>query len=393
MQATLRGKRVAITGKLHTMRREDAVALIEDLGGEYVPHPDESTSLLVVGEVGGPLAPGGRPTIDLERARRLKSVGAGIEITTESEFLTSFGGDDGPADAPAAGLYTTQQLSRILEVPAAEITLWVRKKLIEPARVENKLCYFDFGQVASAKSLNELVRNGVSPERLRRELTEIEKWMPGSGHSLSQLAVLERGGDLLVRLQDGRLADTSGQLHFDVEEKAPEPEAEEPAPSLEDARKSGDADELFEVAVALESEGLLEEAASAYHEAMLIEGPQAEMTFNLGNVLFRLGRREGAVERFRQTVELEPEWIESWNNLGNVLGELERNDESVVAFHHALAINPRYADAHYNLAETYVAMNRIDDARRHWKAYLNEDSTSTWADRVRERLEATRKKS
>lgn len=391
MAATLRGMRVAITGKLHTMRRKDAVALIERRGGEYVAHPDEGTSLLVVGEAGGPLSPNGRPTLDLERARRLRSAGAGIEITTESEFLTSFGGDgDGET---ATGLYTTQQLSRILEVPAAEITLWVRKQLIEPARVENRLCYFDFGQVASAKALHDLVRGGLSPERLRRELREIERWMPGAHRSLAQLAVLERGGALLVRLQDGRLADASGQLHFEVEETTPEPEEEAAGPSLEDARESGDADELFEVAVALESEGCLEEAASAYHEAMLIEGPQAEMTFNLGNVLFRLGRREGAVERFRQTVEIEPEWIESWNNLGNVLGELQRNEESVAAFHRALAINPRYADAHYNLAETFVAMGRINDARRHWKAYLNEDSTSTWADRVRERLEDTLHKS
>lgn len=392
MGATLQGERVAITGKLHSMRREDAVELITSRGADYVPHPDESTTLLIVGEVGGPLSPNGRPTMDLERARRLNASGAEIVITTESEFFAEHGEGDLTEDAPRGGLYTTQQLSRILEIPAAEITLWVRTKLIEPARIENKLHYFDFAQVASAKSLSDLVKGGVSPARLRKELTAMEQWMPGASHSLAQLTVLERGDALLVRLQDGRLADKSGQLHFEVEEAAPEA-PEEPSPSLEVARESGDADELFETAVAFESQDMLDQAATAYHEAMLIEGPQAELTFNLGNVLFRLGRREGAVERFRQTVEMEPEWIESWNNLGNVLGELGRNEESVAAFRRALAINPRYADAHYNLAETYVAMGRIEDARRHWKAYLNEDSSSTWADQVRERLEATRKKS
>ena len=121
-------------------------------------------------------------------------------------------------------------------------------------------------------------------------------------------------------------------------------------------------------------------------QALLVGGLSAEITFNLGNVLFSLGRKEAAAQRFMQTVELEPDYVESWNNLGNVLGEMGEVDESIRAYRHALMVSEDYLDARYNLAETLANHGRLDEAFEHWHEYLELDGTSAFARMVRERM-------
>ena len=74
----------------------------------------------------------------------------------------------------------------------------------------------------------------------------------------------------------------------------------------------------------LEDAGEREAAVLAYRQALLEEGPDPELCFNLANVLFALGHREQAVERYRQAVELDADYPEAWNNLGSVLEELNQ---------------------------------------------------------------------
>jgi Tfp pilus assembly protein PilF len=58
----------------------------------------------------------------------------------------------------------------------------------------------------------------------------------------------------------------------------------------------------------LEDAGELEAAELAYRQALLEEGPDPEVCFNLGNVLHALGRKEQAAERYRQVVELDTDY-------------------------------------------------------------------------------------
>ena len=418
-ERALQGQRVAITGRLASMKRDEAVSLLEASGGEYARTPDRETAYLVVGEAGWPLREDGRLTHSLEVARSLRQAGAALEIVTETAFLILLGLHE------LRPLYTAQQLSRILKVPSREIVSWIRRGLIEPVKVVNRLYYFDFAQVASAKTLGELIRDGVSPARLRTSLSALESWFPGAKQSLAQLRILERSGELLVRLHDGSLADARGQLQIDFEEHASEPagtasttasladvpEIPTPEPAkkasaakkptidrVEPSRKIGDliplaiprsGDTWFTSALHLEEEGRLAEAAEAYQKSLFVEGPRADVCFNLGNVLYRLGRREEAVQRFMQSVEIDPSYIECWNNLANALADIGRPEEAVRALRKALAVDPHYADAHYNLAELFHQLGRTDQARAHWKSYLVEDSKSDWADHVRERLRVT----
>ena len=385
---SLRGRHVAISGRLSSMTREEALTFLEMVGAIFDRTIEESSHYLVVGEVEATLADDGSPPASLVAAERINAEGGQIEIISETEFLAFLGLDE------FLKLYTAQQLSRILKVDKSEINSWVRRGLIRPIKIVNRLFYFDFSQVAGAKRLLELIRSGVSPTKIRRSLKALETWLPGAGGSLSQLAILEQDGRLLVRLEDGTLADPTGQFHLDLS-GVTEPSRIRPimasfervVENPEDGEES-----WFDIAVRLEEAGQDEEAVVAYQKNLAVDGPASEPAFNLGNVLYRLGRKEEAVSRFLQSVEIEPGYIESWNNLANAQFELGRPEDAIRSLRKALAADPSYADAHYNLAEILHHQGKDEDACRHWGAYLKQDPNSTWADQVRKRLKAVEEK-
>jgi hypothetical protein len=91
----------------------------------------------------------------------------------------------------------------------------VRTGLIEPVEVVHRLAYFEFREVASAKSLCDLTATGVTTQRIRESLEQLRNRLPGIETPLNQFTVLEENGRLLVRLDDDTLAEPSGQLQFD----------------------------------------------------------------------------------------------------------------------------------------------------------------------------------
>lgn len=366
------------------MSREEAVQNIRRAGGSYVEVPGEDTDLLVVGVEGWPLSRDGRLTRSLEIARRLQQGGHPITITSEEDFLVSLGLQD--LQVGMRRFYTIEQLSRILDVPMSRIRAWMRRGLVEPIRVVRRLCWFDFRQVANVRALLQLTENGVSPRRIRRSFDRLAACLPGLAVSLTQLEARVGGKAVIARLDDGRLAEPSGQLWLDFGH-AREALALPKASSLQQAeRRHLDADDWFDVGVEAEADGRLEDAANCYMNALLAGGPQTETCFNLGNALYGLGRHAEAMQRFLQAIEMDPDYVEAWNNLGNALAQLDRHGEAVAAYGQAIEIEPNYADAYCNLAESLEQLGRPAEAIRHWKEYLKRDPNSSWARRIRERL-------
>ncbi|MCB9466292.1 MAG: tetratricopeptide repeat protein [Candidatus Eisenbacteria bacterium] len=468
-EGTLQGRRVAISGRLSSMKREQALSFLEMVGASFDRTPNEETNYLVVGEGVSTLNDEGHPTVGLRAAQELRAAGVDIQIVSETEFLALLGLGE------LLRLFTSQQLSRILGVPRRELDSWVRRGLIRPIKIVNRLHYFDFAQVVSAKRLQDLIGSGVPLARIRSSLEEMQTWLPGTGKSLVQLGILEQDGRLVVRLPDGAIAEATGQLQIPLggtgipdgsygrstdasaalsdsdgpssEGNGPVPEGDVPSqdhgssPELvgspgafasrnaedapagdaapsdaapgkasgdraasivqfpeapwrrreedetpSDGARSPEAESWFEQATELEETGKLEEAASAYQKALAVDGPAADVSFNLGNVLYSLGRKNEAIQRFLQSVEIDPGYIEAWNNLATAYFETNRPEEAVRSLRKALAVDPTYADAHYNLGEVLHFLGRDDDARAHWAAYLRQDPSSDWAEHVRQRL-------
>jgi tetratricopeptide (TPR) repeat protein len=267
-------------------------------------------------------------------------------------------------------LYTTTQLARILGVGASTVRAWIRLRLIKPVRESKHLCFFDFRQLANARTLSRLAQKGVTPARIRAGLDRLARWAPDS---LQQLEATASCGPLLVRLEDGRLAETGGQLLLDFAD--PDPAA--PARAVVD---------WFQRGLGYEEEADLEAAAAAYEHALRQDYTRAETWFNLGNVLYALGRKPEAIRAFTRAVGLDQEYVEAWNNLGNTLSDEGQLDDAVQAYEQALALEPAYMDAHYNLAETLRNLGQRERARRHWREYLSLDPSSQWAQKVRDRL-------
>ncbi|MCZ6596622.1 MAG: tetratricopeptide repeat protein [Planctomycetota bacterium] len=382
-QPELSEREVAITGRLASMTRDEAHARIDEAGGSYVDAPAEETDMLVVGQGGPPLGEDGHLTKSLEEARELQERGHRIRIVSEEEFLARLGLEDRQDDLRR--LFTTAQLARILGVTPGAVRVWTRHGLIRPAREVNRLAFYDFQQVASAGTLSRLARAGVSPRRIRKSLEQLAGWMPRADASLAQLAALERGGPLLIRTEEGRLAEPSGQLVLDFEREVAPPDASRPGtPTAID--RTLDANEWFELGVHAEGLGHHASAARAYETAIERGNEGPEVRFNLGNVLVALERKKEAVQRFEEAIDLDPRYVEAWNNLGNVCGDLGRTEEAVAGYRRALMIAPDYADAHFNLAELLAARGDEDRAHAHWEAYLEQDPHSSFAELVRARL-------
>ena len=442
----LRDREVAFAGGLASMTQREASQRVSAAGGRVVRQPGAATAYLVVGHGGWPLDADGRPSSSMARARRLKEQRTELQVVSETTFLEILGLTDQLEDLQR--LFTTAQLSRILEVPVREIRAWMRRKLIRPVKVARRLAWFDFREVAMARALHTLTSAGVSPARIGRSIRELSQWLPDAERMLTQLETLAPGHILSVRLPDGSLADPGGQRLFDfhrgesgaghheaaggtIRAFAPAPRdgsvvnlaaalglesagaatgsAAEPAvdragtatgaPGRPDpgsvfdlgavagaALAGAGPDALFQRGVLAEDAGQWELAQYLYERALAVGGPDPETCFNLGNVLYELDQKRAAAQRYLEAVAQDSEYVESLNNLGNALAETGWLNEAAAAYRRALRLEPAYADAHSNLAETLVYLGRYEEARFHWTSYLAIDPHSSWAQAIRELL-------
>ena len=374
----LQGKRVALAGRLASMTRSEAARLIAAHGGIFTRSVTRNSSVVVVGRDGWPLSRDGRPNRKLRSALSLASEGTNVEIVPEEELLARLHCPTGRFQRH----FTLLELSQMLGVSPERLNVWLRAGLIEPAEMSDGICYFDFRQVAGAKSLCELVRSGISTARLRHSLGRLRKWLGNIDDPLSQLTTLEHSRQLVVRLENGQLAEPGGQLLL-----AFRSESQDAAPaSLPWAEELKSAGEWFELGCRAEDREDYQQAVHAFRQALLAGGPSAEICFNLANVLCSLGEYARASERYRQVLELDPSFWEAWNNLGTVLTYDGENEEAVSAYRQALQLHPGYADAHYNLADTLDDLGCADEAAEHWREYLELEPRGAGADHARQRL-------
>ena len=254
------------------------------------------------------------------------------------------------------GRFTLAQLADLLKSPRQRVRAWLLAGLIRPVAQAHGVCYFDFRQVAAAKTLCDLTGAGVGIQRIRRSLRQLRKWLPGVHEPLDQLAILEKNGRLLIRLESG-LVEPSGQLCFDFGDDA----------AILGVQPIG-AEEWFQLGSQHEQDGALDDAIHAYRQALLVGGPDADACFNLASALYASGQKEEASERDRQTVEIDPALADAWNNLGVLLSEIDRPHEAEIALCKAIQLG--FADAHFNLARLLDHCERPAEARAHWTEFV-----------------------
>lgn len=390
----LAGRQVAFAGKLGAMNRREARQIVRSAGGTMADRLDAQVDLIVIGADQKP----SDNYSELLSDEVLEAAGKGsLEIISETEFWQRLGQVE--AETDARRLYTPAMLSELLGVPLATIRRWHRRGLITPFRQVNRLAYFDYEEVASARHLAQLIAAGKSPREIETKLGRLAEMFPTLQRPLSQLSIMIEGHSLLLRQGEG-LVEPGGQMRIDfaaLEIVAAPESLEESAGrllafpqaadvSLEAAESWTTPDEFLEAAIDFEDEGKLAEAIEVYRAMLLALGPAPDVCFRLAELLYQTGDLNAARERYYLAVELDPAYVEARASLGCVLVELRQVTLAEAAFRGALEHHPDYPDVHFHLARLFDEQQRSGEAREHWQRFLQLAPRSPWADEARERL-------
>jgi tetratricopeptide (TPR) repeat protein len=375
------------------MTHAQAALLVQQQGGMATEHVSRQTTMLVIGEEGWPLDDNGQPSVKLQQAERWHQAGVNIQILQESDWLALLGLAERREEIHR--LYTPAMLSTVLKVSVHVIRGWARAGLIRPVRSIHRLPYFDFREVSSARRLSELLESGVP----RREIEESLKRLPavrrGEDRPLEQLEILALQSGIVIRDEHGLIEPRTGQrlIEFDSpeEEDAPEDGGSYSLPSTVKFSPRALQDEaprdwLVE-GCRLYDAGQLADALEAFRMAAMSSPGSADVHFQLGECLYRLGNVKGALERYYSAVEHDHDFLEAWTQIGCLHRELGEAELAQVAFTVALDVLPDYSEAHFHLAETLHELGDDETALVHWREYLKQDSRGPWADLARQRVQ------
>ena len=344
---------VAFTGRLASMKREEAFALVRRKGGTPRRGPTRKTDVLVVGELGWPLLADGKPSKSLGLARKY-----GVAIASERRFL-EWAGRAVPDHQVRS--YSAGQIAALSGLAPDVID-----QLTAFGLLDRREQHYGFRDLAAARQLAALLASGVALSTITRSLFEIRKWLPDA--ALSNLRLFPSASDaVLVEHMQGR-ADRTGQFVLPVAEPQESP------------------DDLFEQAQAAEEAKDTEAAQRLYRRVMRIDPGDPTAAFNLGNLLRSAGRKVEAEAAYRAATEADPRFAEAWYNLADVLDDRGQSDKAVACLERALAVDPDYADAIFNLGLLHQRKDRHPQAADCWRRYLALDGESSWASRARRAL-------
>jgi tetratricopeptide (TPR) repeat protein len=371
--APLAGQLVVFTGKLSSLSRKDARALVTRLGGATAEDVNAKTTMLVIGAEGfGPARNSDEDVAAREKSNKLKraeeinaqpGATAPIRILTEEEFCRLAG-------VPTPGALKRQYhalrdvLARYRALREDHLRYLVKCGVLKPVLRTNADTFFAFPDLSIIKQANDGVTQGHSFRSVVRTL----------------------------------IAARQGQLEFDFRlEAAPakiitlrRPEKRErPAKPVEAnvaVRDTMLAEEYFRAASALDEgdDASQEEAAAGYRKALELDPYLVAALINLANIHYSRDELAEAQALYERAIGLESDFFEAHFNLGNIYHDLGRFPEAQACYREALRLNPFYADAHFYLAVTFEKMGLSQDARPHWRSYQQLAPQGEWVELARE---------
>ena len=375
----LTGQLVVFTGKLSSLGRKDAAALVAQLGGAVADDVNAKTTMLVVGAEG--FGSVGRSQ-KLKKAEDLNAeAGTGAEagkaageagragqirILSEDDFCRLAGVQ--PPEALKKQYQATRDLlARYRSLRPDHIQYLVKCGIIRPQMRTNADTYFAFSDVATLKQVNDDLAQGLAFRSIVRSLA----------------------------------ASRDGQLAFDFRHEAtpakiitlcrpPGNNAEKSArlanASADVIRDTALAESFFREGSALDDgdESTLEEAATAYRKALAHDPYLVAALINLANIHYSHDELAEAQALYERAIGLESDFFEAHFNLGNIYHDLNRFGEAQACYREALRLNPYYADAHFYLAVTFEKMGQSQEARPHWKSYQQLAPQGEWVELAKE---------
>ena len=122
--------------------------------------------------------------------------------------------------------------------------------------------------------------------------------------------------------------------------------------------------------IALKQTGRLDEAASAFEDALNLDAKYEKALNNLGVTRYQQGRFEQAIDLFKQAIRINPANVESYVNLGIIYLPAGRWDEAFSVFQDALRYDPRSPEANYNLGLLWERRGDAERAKQHYERFV-----------------------
>lgn len=401
-ESAVAGKRVALVGRFGGMNQREATNLLRSYAGVVVDSDDDQVDWVVIGADESPLA-----EAELLRDSVREAAAAGrLEILHETDLWQRLGLVE--IEQTIRRHYTPAMLAHLLGVSVRVIRRWQRRGLITPVQTLHRLPYFDFQEVATARRLAQWIASGASPQAIERRLVEWVAVLPDIQRPLDQLSILIEGKHVLMRHGEG-LLERGGQLRFDFDAFDSQSldddgiafppstlpmfggdKVSDQVPDEYSLRHSAQAesDALLAAAFAAEDDGDFATAVDYCHAIIARDGPRPDISFQIGELLYRMGEVIAARERYYNAIEIDPDFVEARASLGSVLAETGQFELAVAAFRGALSLHDDYAEVHYNLARVLEDLHREIEARHHWMRFLTLAPDSPWAGEAQARIAA-----
>jgi tetratricopeptide (TPR) repeat protein len=362
----LSGQHVVFTGKLSSLGRKDARALVARLGGDTADEVNAKTTMLVIGAEGFGTTPADKSN-KLKRAEEMNDQRDGaVRILTEDEFCLLAG-------VPAPGALKQQYhalrdlLARYRALREDHVRYLMKCGILRPVLRTNADTFFAFPDVTIVKQANDALAQGAAFRSVVRAL----------------------------------ISSTQGQLELDFRlDAAPakilalrRPEPQPPAVSRTandvpyvSERDTEMAEEYFRAGSALDDgdNAKQADAAAAYRKALELDPYLVPALINLANIRYSRDELVEAQALYERAIGLQSDFFEAHFNLGNIYHDLGRYPEAQACYREALRLNPFFADAHFYLAVTFEKMGLSADARPHWRAYRQLAPHGEWVELARE---------
>lgn len=356
----LAGHLVVFTGKLSSLGRKDARALVVRLGGTTGDEVTARTTMVVVGGEG--FAGGAATSNKLRRVEELRlQPGTQIDVLSEDQFCR-LAGQPAPSDLKQQYHGMRDLLTRYPSLREDHLRYLVKYGIVKPVLRTNADTYFGFQDLATIRQAHENVSQGVPFRAALRALLASRQ---------GQLALdfrLDAAPAKIIALQQQRRAPSLPN------DPAPPPRN----PSL--------AEDYFHAASALDDgdEATSGQAAGLYRKALESDPSMVAALINLANIHYAHDELAEAQALYERAIALDPDFFEAHFNLGNIHHDLGAYDEARACYAAALALNAQYAEAHFYLAVTLEKLGLSHDARPHWKAYQQLAPNGEWVELARE---------
>jgi tetratricopeptide (TPR) repeat protein len=370
----LSGQLVVFTGKLSSLGRRDARALVDRLGGATADDVTARTTMLVIGSEGFGGAteradrgrdPGVKKSNKLIRAEEINAEEAGksasIVILSEEQFCRLTGVPT--AETLRQHYHAVRDLlARYRSLREDHLRYLVKYGIIRPVLRTNADTFFAFRDVAVIKQANDGIADGLSFRAVLRALLASRQG--------------QRALDFRLDAAPAKILSLQRRTVFNRPSR-------ETAPAVRDTAL---AEEYFRTASALDDgdESKLEPAAAAYRKALELDPYLVAALINLANIHYSRDELVEAQALYERAIGLEPDFFEAHFNLGNIYHDLGRFSEAQGCYREALRLNPFYADTHFYLAVTFEKMGLSQEARPHWRSYQQLAPQGEWVELAKE---------